>query len=207
MQICHQIALVFFPIGSAMAAMQRNLMLYVESAGCLAPRRSQPNQHVPVCPPLGSLAGSVYTPEHLAVAWNRPGQELVATKFEGRPGEYLTQLLPRVMFDYIASLVSIGMRIDAVAQSHGVSCAKALDIIKSQVHSCLPLQLLQTSAAQCRSLVLRPPDGGKRSHTLLWMWIECLSVVLLGAWGFKQVCMWICRLLQKWDMMARASTA
>lgn len=135
MQLCHQIALVFFPIGSAMAAMQRNLMLFVESAGCHAPGRSQPNHHLPACPPLGSPVGSVYTSERLADAWNRSGQSLVATEFEGRPGEYLTQLLPRVMFDYIASLVSIGMRIDAVAQSHGIACTKALDIIKSQVRA------------------------------------------------------------------------
>lgn len=139
-----------------MAAMQRNLMLFVESAGCLTPQRSEPNQHVPACPPLASLTGSVYAPEHLADAWNRPGQELVATKFEGRPGEYLTQLLPRVMFDYIASLVCIGMRIDAVAQSHGGSCSKALDIIKSQVQSDRPLQLPKTSDAPLRPPILPP---------------------------------------------------
>lgn len=115
-----------------MAAMQRNLMMYIELSGCHAPRRSQPNQHLPACPPMDDPAASVYTSERLADAWNSSGQALVAKEFAGRPGEYLTQLLPRTMFDYIASLVSIGMRIDAVAQSHGISCAKALDIIKSQ---------------------------------------------------------------------------
>eukprot|EP00892_Ulva_mutabilis_P003035 jgi/Ulvmu1/12732/UM095_0037.1 len=132
-EVCHQVALVFFPIGLALTAMQRNLMTYVESAGCHAPRRRQPNQHVPACPPLGSPAGSVYTSAHLADAWNASGADLAVTEFEGRPQEYLTPLLPRVMFDYISSLVSIGMRIDAVEGSHGIDCSKALNIIKSQV--------------------------------------------------------------------------
>lgn len=135
MQVCHQVALVFFPIGLALTAMQRNLMMYVESAGCHAPRRSQPSQHVPACPPMGSPAGSVYTPAHLANAWDASGADLAVVEFEGRPQEYLTPLLPRVMFDYISSLVSIGMRIDAVEESRGIDCSKALDIIKSQVCS------------------------------------------------------------------------
>jgi hypothetical protein len=134
MQVCQQIAFVLFPVGSAMTAMLRNLIMYLQSAGCCAPSKDRaPGRHVPKCPPVSNPASEVYTGGDLAAAWAADSSPSTPVKFEGRPGEYLTQLLPRVMYDYIAGLVSIGVRIDAVARSHNIRHLKALDIIKHQV--------------------------------------------------------------------------
>lgn len=51
----------------------------------------------------------------------------------GRPRDFLTTLLPQVMFDYVACLLNIGMRMDEIARQHNIKELKALDILKQQV--------------------------------------------------------------------------
>jgi hypothetical protein len=95
MQICLQLAYVFVPIGTAVAAMTRHLLEYLRSG----PAHSG-----------GSQSGK-------------------------EPGDFLTPLLPKVMFDLISCLVNVGVRMDTVAQLHDVASLRALDVVKQQVQA------------------------------------------------------------------------
>jgi hypothetical protein len=144
MQICLQIAYIFMPVASAITTLTEALLSYLSFAGytrstALARERTQardPSAARSIAPT------AVLAPEFLTSAWKAPAAPVDGHSggvFDGKPYEYLTPWLPRVMFDHIACLVSIGVRMDEVAKSHGIDNLRALDVIKHQVPRALCL--------------------------------------------------------------------
>jgi hypothetical protein len=153
-QICLQIAYIFVPVASTISSLVETLLTYLSNAGyaCteMATAPSLPVR-VPAAPggpqseppaALADAAAAVLAPQHLACAWDASaaasaplpaaGEDVT---FDGKPYEYLSPWLPRAMFDHIACLVSIGVRMDEVAKSHGIERLRALDVVKHQVCS------------------------------------------------------------------------
>jgi hypothetical protein len=144
LQICLQIAYIFMPVATAISTLTDSLFSYLAAEGYSSAVRAEEREKarsaresrplVPAPPDLGDLSSKVLAPEHLASAWESSnGERNACGAFDGQPFEYLTPWLPRAMFDHIACLVSIGVRMDAVAKSHGIENLRALDVIKHQV--------------------------------------------------------------------------
>ena len=145
LQICLQIVYIFTPVSAAISILAETLFSYIAIAGYThGSQRAQERQRAAEAGPHGQLAASsALAPELLACAAGALAEGMLGhseSSFQGKPCEYLTPWLPRVMFDHIAALVSIGMGIDEVAKSHNMKALKALDVIKHQVciRHCLP---------------------------------------------------------------------
>ena len=127
LQICLQIAYIFVPVASAITALTEALLAYLATAGVA----SAATHGGAVPPPQPGAA--VLAPEHLASAWDVASRPQGGAAFDGEPFEYLSPWLPQAMFEHIAALVTVGVRMDAVAASHGIAELRALDVIKQQV--------------------------------------------------------------------------
>ena len=142
-QICLQLAYIFTPISATISRLTEALLAYLALTGYThVCKRSEERPRAPDPDGAAGSATGILAPDHLARAWgcSHTDEGHSSMCFDGKPCEYLTPWLPRVMFDHIASLVSIGMGIDEVARSHGIRSLKALDVIKHQV--CTPCKSL-----------------------------------------------------------------
>lgn len=143
------------PVASAITSLTEALLAYLAHAGYarddLARAPSQPSG-VPAAPgahasappeALADAAAAVLAPEHLTGVWDAAASASMPLRdnaetggeFDGKPFEYLSPWLPRVMFDHIACLVNIGVRLDEVARSHGIERLRALDVVKHQARA------------------------------------------------------------------------
>lgn len=139
LQICQQIAYIFLPVGSAITAMQLHLMAYLEASGAPRPRTACGTAPpVPQPAPLSRQATDVLL--HSTLASGHSASDTQASWNSAHPSEVVTTLLPQVMFDYVACLLHIGMKMDGIAHHHSIKELKAVDILKQQVrcasHSC-----------------------------------------------------------------------
>jgi hypothetical protein len=138
------------PVATAISTLTDALFLYLAREGYSSAVRAEEREKARLAresqtliaspPDLDNLCSKVLAPEHLASAWESSTGGAATERdacpvFDGQPFEYLTPWLPRAMFDHIACLVSIGVRMDSVAKSHGIENLRALDVIKHQVRS------------------------------------------------------------------------
>ena len=222
LQVCLQIAYIWVPVASAITALTEAVYAYLAQVGYAgsAPAAAAAAgpalpQKLPTAPgvvgskapdALATAREAVLTPEHLASAWEAaangtsasaplPGAEALPV-FDGKPHDYLTPWLPRAMFDHIACLVSIGVRMDEIAQSHGIERLRALDVIKHQVrHSkaLLANQLAQASAGVLVSMTWL--QSLVSIHAALGQCRSCLRVNFQGSrhmcWYPALACRWV----------------
>ena len=162
-----QVSYIFMPVASAITALTDCLLAYLAqagfrgqagdalpslaTAGATAQAQSKAgrpgNRSMPGA--MEEAASAVLVDAELAPAWEAAASKADAAsasadaecnQFAGAPEEYLTPRLPRVMFEHVAALVSMGVKMDAVARAHGIDHLRALDVVKHQV--CPALQLL-----------------------------------------------------------------
>jgi hypothetical protein len=136
LQVCQQIAYIFLPVGSAITTMQMHLMRHLESTGAVRLRRAASSDcTLPVSHSAPLLRQRTNSLQH-STPTGSCNSSLQMHVLSGCPRDFLTPLLPQVMFDYIACLLNIGMRMDEIARQHNIQDLKALDILKQQV--CMP---------------------------------------------------------------------
>jgi hypothetical protein len=134
LQICQQIAYIFLPVGSAITSMQMQLTQYLETTGAVRPRNASASE---VTLPKSETAPLSRETTEILQQINRTGSSSAGSiqthSISGRPNDFLTTLLPQVMFDYVACLLNIGMSMDEIARQHNIKDLKALNILKQQV--------------------------------------------------------------------------
>jgi hypothetical protein len=135
LQICQQIAYIFLPVGSAITTMQKHLRLYLEATGAVPPRSACTVSETapPEAESTSHSREATNILQKCALTGSNSNDSVKRRLLSGRPSDYLTTLLPQVMFDYVACLLNMGMRMDEIARQHNIKDLRALDILKQQV--------------------------------------------------------------------------
>jgi hypothetical protein len=135
LQICQQIAYIFLPVGSAITTMQKHLRLYLEATGAVPPRSACTVSETapPEAESTSHSREATNILQKCALTGSNSNDSVKRRLLSGRPSDYLTTLLPQVMFDYVACLLNMGMRMDEIARQHNIKELRALDILKQQV--------------------------------------------------------------------------
>lgn len=116
--------------------MQMSLMSYLQSTGVVRPEASatvSKTCSIPQGTPLSQQATDAIQHSHMAA--EQSSKSVAPHLTASPPGDFLTALLPQVMFDYIACLLNIGMKMDQIGHQHNIKDLKAVDILKQQVCS------------------------------------------------------------------------